>query len=214
MVLIKLDHRETKLHQIFRGMGITHKVEHLSVGDIQYGPLVVERKEIEDYILSFQDRLWNQCKAMVEKFDAPVVIITGDIHELAERYKERGTIINLKAIRGAIASTYIRYGVPTIWLPNDVELVSVFLSMKEKVDQGKLGIPHKIQALVRHRDKRIDALTILFGLTEKQAQGLLRFEGSIKSIFEDLEKRSYRLTDVPGIGDVTVRKMRKVYGGW
>jgi len=213
--LIELDTREPKFHRVLKALRVPYKRKTLPAGDIKIGPIVIERKEISDFVLSMQEeeRLWKQCTRLArEKF--PCVAITGDVIELSGQYQKRHMYLNIKAIRHAIASIYIRYAIPVIWLPNDVELVNVLIAMESKYSEGKLGITHLIRHTVKGRPRQITALCVLFGLSEAQATSLFRYAGgSIKTIFEWIDNKPYKIQDIHGIGESTVRRMQTVWKG-
>lgn len=218
--LWKVDHRERgALNAHLKEFRIPFEYHTLPVGDIEIQPprieipLVIERKDITDFAMSVMDeRMWHQAYRISSSF-LPLVAVTGSIQSLKKKYLQRGRNYNENIIRGSIASLYVRYGLGVVHLPSNRELVRTIPFILSKIQEGKLGIPHRTRRAIRSRDKRLDTLKIIFGLTEAQAKGLLDFFGSLRQIFRVIENKPYALTDVAGIAEATVKKMRKVWSG-
>jgi ERCC4-type nuclease len=181
------------------------------IADVQYGPLTMERKTLEDLVLSVQDGRFETQTPRLALTDLPLVMVSGTISAIKDTYKMRKAEFNENVVYGTIASMFVRYGLSVIWVQEDWQLAKVLRSVIQKIDEGKLGQPHKLRSLLQSRDKRIDILKAMFGLTEAQAVGLLLKFKSLRQVFWVIENKEYQLTDVPGIADATVRKMKTVW---
>jgi Fanconi anemia group M protein len=177
----------------------------LEVGDYIVSKRVcVERKTVSDFVNSIVDkRMFQQAKDLSEQFEKPVIIVEG----AGDIFSQRN--VHPNAIRGAIASLVIDFGIPIIQTDDGEETAHmVFYLAKREQEERKTEI-----AL---RGKRS-------GLTEKQqqeflveglplvgprlAKRLLDEFGSVEGVFTadegDLKK-------VGKIGDKKAKAIRKV----
>jgi len=204
-----LDSREPKLIKLFEKEGIPHLVQSLSVGDIQYGGVVIERKEIFDFASSIMDeRMWSQIRRMVVHCSFPFLYIVGTEEKLKKEAQKIKLKINMNSLYGALSSITIRYGVSTWWLQKDSQIVDIVPRIVLKYNEGKLGRPHRIQSLIKGYDTRIDILRMMLGVAENQAVVLLRKYKTVGNIFQVIrDGRANEFQFLHGIGPSTIRKV-------
>jgi ERCC4-related helicase len=136
-IIIFVDNREhgntvEELHEL----GATIKLKNLEVGDfILSDDVAAEKKEVKDFVASLLDRrLFNQAIEMKRNFDKPLFIIEGNLDEL---YESRN--VDPNAIRSAMISLLIDYGIPILFSTNSTETAKYLfqIAKREQVDLKK-----------------------------------------------------------------------------
>lgn len=123
LLKLEVDDRETK--EVFEGFNILqlpYIKTRLDIGDVRLGDeIIIERKEIKDFIASiYDDRLFKQAENM-KYFKNKVIIITGNLIELEET--------NLNIVLGAMASLIIKKGINIV----AVDDVSQYCKLVERI---------------------------------------------------------------------------------
>ena len=214
-----VDSREKKeiTMTILQRRGIEHRVTALTAGDFALRDLNqkpvktivgIERKSIADLMQSIQSkRLFVQCKRMVDLYEIPMLMISGNMADYMQRMDKIGMKVNTNVTYGTISSLAVRGGIQVMWFPDDVTLIEVAYRICEKVSEGKhlKGInPRKKYLTFQPRN----VLAEVPGINFKKADALLKEFGSLKNI-ANAEKES--LTKVHGIGDGMADKIRKLF---
>ncbi|MDO9537872.1 MAG: DEAD/DEAH box helicase [Thermoplasmata archaeon] len=173
----------------------------LDVGDYLVSERVgVERKEIDDLMSSIMDgRLFQQVKALKRAYQVPLIIIEGE-----GLYTRR---LSADAIRGALASITVDFGVPIMFTANDMETAEFLLTLlKREVAEGRTpGIRgEKGTMLIQERQQFI--LEGLPNISGTMAQRLLSHFGSVKAVLDASEKE---LIEVNGVGKVIAKGIRE-----
>ena len=205
---ILVDTREkSQLYETFKALGYPTAEGPLPVGDIKYKDIIVERKTIGDFVGSMiSGRLDSQFLELAY-VPLPFVAIIGNIEEWEATMEEKKILVsfNKEAIYGMMASTVVRYGIGVWMFPTDYELAKVFGKVCEKVDAGKIGVPHRLRVAFEGRDKRIDLIAVMLGITRTQAKNLLhRFQNPLQLF----TMSAGDLQRTPGVGEITAKKIR------
>ena len=180
----------------------TVKQKMLHVADYLVSDRVaIERKTTTDFASSIVDqRLFSQVKAMKENFEKPVLIIEGD--NLYER-------LNPNAVRGAIASLALDFGIPIIWTkdPGETAGMIFWLAKREQLDEKRevsVRGGKKIEGLPKQQEFMIAGLP---GISTVRARALLKHMKTPLKVFSANEKE---LTEVDGVGKKTAENIRKL----
>jgi ERCC4-related helicase len=136
-IIIYVDNRERgKLVDELHELGATIKLKNLEVSDfILSDDVAVEKKEVNDFVSSLLDgRLFNQAIEMKRNFDKPLYIIEGKLDEL---YLSRN--VDSNAIRSAMISLLIDYGIPILFSINSTETAKYIyhIAKREQIDLKK-----------------------------------------------------------------------------
>ena len=171
-------------------------VKTLAVGDYVLSDSVcVERKTINDFLSSLIDkRLFSQAADLSRNFEKPVMIIEGK----EDIYSARG--INANAIRGAITSLALDFGISIIF-SRDEEDTAAFLCMIAKREQEEVDRPfslHGEKRLLTLEEKQIYVIESLPNVSSVLARRLLERFGSVHNIMNTSRKE---LMEVTGIGE-------------
>ena len=203
---ILVDHRESG-SGVLRGLsdlGADVELKALATDYILSSRVGVEHKTAEDFVNSIVDgRLLGQLKGMVEIFEKPIVVVEGE----QDIYSVRG--VHPNAIRGALATIAVSYGIPVLQTKNPRETAALLFAIaKREQEEGAArefsGHTKKPLTLKEQQEYLVSALP---NVGASLAKELFNQFGTIKSIVnasdEDLKK-------VDGIGDKKAARIREV----
>ena len=203
---ILVDHRESG-YGVLRGLsdlGADVELKALAADYILSSRVGVEHKTAEDFVNSIVDgRLLGQLKGMVEIFEKPIVVVEGE----QDIYSVRG--VHPNAIRGALATIAVSYGIPVLQTKNPRETAALLFAIaKREQEEGAArefsGHTKKPLTLKEQQEYVVSSLP---NVGASLAKELLKQFGTIKSIVnasdEDLKK-------VDGIGDKKAARIREV----
>ncbi len=188
---------------------VSVEMKPLPVADIVISDSVaIERKTGEDFVASLLDgRLFDQAAQLSDTFDRPLMIVEAE--SLSKIYAKRN--IHPNAIRGALASISLDFGIPVIFVRDKEEgaaLISVIL--RRETDPKR---PPQVKGKLRGKtlpEQQEGVVAALPDVNLTLARRLLSHFGSPQAVFcagpEELRK-------VGGIGKVTAAKIRKVASG-
>jgi Fanconi anemia group M protein len=207
-VYVYVDQRERNsgIAKKLSEMGAAVDVKQLEVADFLVSERVaVERKAIPDFLQSLIDgRLMGQMSEMCRNFQNPIVILEGDPASL---YSERN--IHPNAIRGAIASIAVNFGIPIIYTtgPDDTAAFIYILAKREQEGKTKeiaLRGEKKAMSLSEWQRFTVESLPNVSAVLAKR---LLEHFKSVEKVFTAQEKG---LQEVEGVGELKARKIREV----
>jgi Fanconi anemia group M protein len=201
-VLIFVDNREAAsgILEYFGQYECNVESKMLLCGDyIVSDRICIERKTTDDFVQSIIDRrLFDQIKNMKDNFEKPVIVIEGN--SLYGRLQPN-------AIRGAIASVVIDYGVPIIWTkdPADTAGMIYWLAKREQIDERR-----EISIKNRKTPKTIEEIQeyLVAGLPDisvVRARNLLKHFKYPEKIFTATEEE---LKKVEGVGMKIAKRIR------
>jgi len=210
-------HEPSYIRDKLKLLGCSVEVQPLEAGDYLTEQCVFERKRIDDFVMSIRGfagrvggRIFDQMLKMTEFCEktkrVPFLMIVGDLAELKEKISQYGDL-NVSAVFGAIASIVVRYGVNVVTTLGEDEFLYVMVKIAEKVEEGKLGLPHRKTWREVHSNKRIAHVANVLGCSPAIAEKLLTKFGSLRRI---LLASDQELMSVPGIGVVTVARMKSL----
>ena len=210
-----VDSRDRDLMPIFKAADIAGEhefiLQQMKIGDIKSSGCVIERKRADDLVGSIKDgRVFNQALNMTYSDDLPFLIIVGTLEEWMPQWNKWSNYqvkLDDNLIYGACASMMTRYGISCAWVPDDISLCKLALIIFKHAEDNKVGVPARIQIMMKTRDRRIDVLKLLFGLSEKQSKAVLE-KG--KTLLGVMQLPTQDLVNIPGIGDITAKKIHEL----
>jgi len=180
-------------------------IKQLEVGDfILSDRVIAERKTVEDFLASVIDkRLFAQAAEMVRNFSRPVLIIEGrtDIYSIRE--------INPNAVRGAIASLALDFGISIIY-SRDEEDTASFLYMiakREQEDEKREIALRGEKKPVLLEEKQRYVIESLPNVSAVLAKRLLARFGSVSGV---MNASKSELMGVEGIGEGKAEEIIKI----
>ncbi len=179
--------------------------KQLPVGDYLLSKKVcVERKTAGDFISSIIDgRLFRQLGELKQNFRSPLIILEGNGLFNGERK------IHPNAIRGALSSVSLDYGIPIIKTENNLETAEMLLAIakREQLDRRK-SIAVRGKKKARSMNQRQEILIAgLPQINTQTSKKLLKHFGSPEKIFA---ARYDELQKIDGVGPKTAKRIRLV----
>ncbi len=203
--IVYADSREgnSKVIRHLTEMEIDVKVRSMAVADYQVSDEVaIERKTAKDFVDSLIDkRLFKQARELSEEFKSPLMILEGD-----DLYNG---LINPNAIRGAIASIAIDFGISIIPTRNAQDTAAMIKRIAVREQNGE-RTPIQIRTdkkPVSLMEQQLFIIESLPNIGPVNAKNLLSHFGTVSDVLNASESE---LQEVEGIGKKTARDIRKV----
>ncbi len=177
------------------------RVKRIEVGDFVISDrIAVERKTADDFVSSLVDgRLFDQAAKLKEAYEKPLIIVEGR--------RSHGRRIHPNAVRGALASLVLDWGIPVLFTENREETAKLLeVIAKREWEKGKkpsIKVP-KATTLEEHQEVLVSSLP---GVNAVLAKRLLGIFGSPIQVFD---ASLYELMGVEGIGEKKASEIRKV----
>jgi DNA excision repair protein ERCC-4 len=217
---IVVDEREKNsgIPDLLRKAGAVIDFAQLKVGDYVVSPeTVVERKTVHDLISSIYDgRLFLQCSDLVKHYQKPMIIVQGNIVELAE-IPDRAEDKNIKKLAermplayDALATVVTDFRIPIIHTPSADQTVQLLVTLANKsLREGKATGP-LLRKIKKENPVYIQQLSVLSsvpGVGEKLAARMLeKFHTPNRA----LNASAAELATIPGFGHARAERVRKI----
>ena len=219
-VRIVVDEREKNsgIPDLLKKAGAVIDFAQLQVGDYIVSPeIAVERKTIRDLISSIYDgRLFVQCGDLVKHYQKPLVVIQGNIAELAE-VPEDAQDKDLKRLAermplayDALATVATEFRIPIVHTPSADQTAQFLVTLVNKsLREGKATGP-LLRKIKKENPVYIQQLSVLSsvpGVGEKLAARMLE---KFKTPKRALNASAAELATIPGFGLARAERVRKI----
>ena len=219
-VRIVVDERErnSNIPELLKNAGAVIDFTQLKVGDyVVSSETAVERKTVRDLISSIYDgRLFVQCSDLVKYYQKPLLVVQGNIAELAESSEDMEDIdVKLHAERMPIAydaliTIAMEFRIPTIHTPSAEQTAQLLVTLVNRsLREGKATGPllRKIKKENPINIQQLSVLASLPGVGEKLAARMLKkFQSPIRA----LNASAAELATIPGFGLTRAERVRNV----
>ncbi|WP_457742648.1 DEAD/DEAH box helicase [Thermococcus sp.] len=204
-IVIYVDSRELRsgVPKLLKEFGAEIEVKTLDVADYVVSEDVgIERKSANDFIQSIIDgRLFDQVERLKRAYEKPVIILEGELYGIRN--------VHPNAIRGAIASVTVDWGVPILFSSGKEETAHfIYLLAKreqeERRKEVRLRSEKKALTLAERQRLIVEGLP---NVSSTLAKRLLRHFGNVERVFTATEEE---LKEVEGIGEKKAREIRRV----
>jgi DNA excision repair protein ERCC-4 len=219
-VRIVVDERErnSNIPELLRNAGAVIDFTQLKVGDyVVSSETAVERKTVRDLISSIYDgRLFLQCSDLVKHYQKPLLVVQGNIAELAEAPDDMGDMdTKLHAERmplayDALITVATEFRIPIIHTPSAEQTAQLLVTLVNRsLSEGKATGPllRKIKKENPIYIQQLSVLASLPGVGEKLAARMLKkFHTPIRA----LNASAAELATIPGFGLTRAERVRKI----
>jgi DNA excision repair protein ERCC-4 len=210
--------RNSRIPDLVREAGASVDFAQLPVGDYIVSPEeVVERKTVRDLISSIYDgRLYIQCSQLVKHFQKPVIIVQGDISDLAiipadvdpakaQRFAER-----VPLAYEAIAAIIMEFRIPVVHTPSAEYTARFIVTLaKRSLKDGKTTGPllRKIRKENPVYLQQLSVLSSVPGIGDKLAIRLLQ---KFQTPKRALNASAAELATISGFGLARAERVRRI----
>lgn len=206
--LVIVDPRERSLARMLESMGVGVTLRVLEVGDYVVSDRVgIERKTADDFVDSLvgaERNIFAQLKDLARSYERPILILEG--RDLYARQ------VHPNAIRGALASIAVDFGVAIIPTADEDETVSVIAAIARREQHAGGGAPHahgkKTHRTLKEQQEYL--VSSIPGVGNAMAKNLLRHFGSVERVFA---ASAEELKEVELVGPKTAERIRELVGG-
>lgn len=218
-VRIVVDEREKNsgIPDLLRKAGAVIDFAQLKVGDYLVSPeTAVERKTVRDLISSIYDgRLFVQCSDLVKHYQKPLIVVQGNIAELAEIPEDTDRDVKKLAERmslayDALATVATEFRIPIIHTPTAQQTAQLLMTLVNKsLREGKATGP-LLKKIKKENPVYIQQLSVLSsvpGVGEKLAARMLE---KFRTPKRALNASAAELAAIPGFGLARAERVRKV----
>jgi DNA excision repair protein ERCC-4 len=219
-VRIVVDERErnSNIPQLLKNAGAVIDFTQLKVGDyVVSSETAVERKTVRDLISSIYDgRLFIQCSDLVKHYQKPLLVVQGNIAELAETPEDMEDMdIKLHTERmplayDALITVAMEFRIPIIHTPSAQQTAQLLVTLVNRsLREGKATGPllRKIKKENPIYIQQLSVLASLPGVGEKLAARLLqKFHTPVRA----LNASAAELATIPGFGLARAERVRKI----
>jgi DNA excision repair protein ERCC-4 len=219
-VRIVVDERErnSNIPQLLKNAGAVIDFTQLKVGDyVVSSETAVERKTVRDLISSIYDgRLFIQCSDLVKHYQKPLLVVQGNIAELAETPEDMEDMdIKLHTERmplayDALITVATEFRIPIIHTPSAQQTAQLLVTLVNRsLREGKATGPllRKIKKENPIYIQQLSVLASLPGVGEKLAARLLqKFHTPVRA----LNASAAELATIPGFGLARAERVRKI----
>ena len=220
LVRIVVDERErnSNIPELLKNAGAVIDFTQLEVGDyVVSSETAVERKTVRDLISSIYDgRLFLQCSDLVKHYQKPLLVVQGNIAELAEAPEDvEDTDTKLYAERmplayDALITVATEFRIPIIHTPSAEQTAQLLVTLVNRsLREGKATGPllRKIKKENPIYIQQLSVLASLPGVGEKLAARMLKkFHTPIRA----LNASAAELATIPGFGLARAERVRKI----
>jgi DNA excision repair protein ERCC-4 len=219
-VRIVVDERErnSNIPDLLKEAGADIDFAQLRVGDyVVSSETAVERKTIRDLVSSIYDgRLFVQCSDLVKNYQKPLLVVQGNIAELAEipdaleeeDFKRQAMRMSLAY--DALVTVVTEFRIPIIHTPSAVQTAQLLVTLVNRsLREGKAVGPllRKIKKENPAYIQQLSVLASLPGVGEKLALRMLKkFHTPIRA----LNASAAELATIEGFGLSRAERVRKI----
>lgn len=215
---IVVDEREKNsgIPELLKNAGAVIDFAQLKVGDYIVSPeTAVERKTVRDLVSSIYDgRLFVQCSDLVKHYQKPLLVVQGNIAELAEipEDAENGKRLaeRMPLAYDALATVATEFRIPIIHTPSADQTAQLLVTLVNKgLREGKATGP-LLRKIKKENPVYIQQLSVLSsvpGVGDKLAARMLEKFHTPKRA---LNASAAELATIPGFGLARAERVRRI----
>jgi Fanconi anemia group M protein len=207
-LVVYADYREARsgVSDALEEMGVGVAMQRLEIGDYVPSDRVgIERKTTADFLTSLIDRrreLFGQIADLARTFERPLLIIEG-----RDLYGQRQ--IHPNAVRGALATIAIDFGVPIIMSGDDSETAAMIaaIARREQQDNKREVALHGTRSAMMLPEQQEYVVSAISNIGPVVAKNLLKHFGTVAAVMSASREE---LLEVELVGPKTADRIREV----
>lgn len=214
-IIVDERERSSRVPGLLRQAGAVTDFAHLKVGDyVTSTETAIERKTIRDLLNSIYDgRLLVQCSDLVQHYAKPLIIIEGNILNLADKSSSlEDSLPNDKIylVSETLARVALDFRIPMINVPSAEYTSQLLLTMLNKTfEEGKNNGP-LLKRIKKSNPVQVQQLSILSSLPGVGDILAVRMLRNFITPRRALTASAAELARIPGFGSARAIKVRKV----
>jgi Fanconi anemia group M protein len=169
--------------------------------------VAVERKSVEDFIdtITGGRSLFDQMGDLSSSYARPLLVLEG------ERESLYATGVHPNAVRGALASVVVDYGVPVFFTADQEETAETFavVARREQEERDREVRVHGEKSSATLKEQQEYVVSSITDVGPVTARALLEEFGSVESVMTADTKE---LQEAEGVGEKTAERIREVIG--
>ena len=220
-VRIVVDERErsSNIPKLLKNAGAVIDFTQLKVGDyVVSSETAVERKTVRDLISSIYDgRLFVQCSDLVRFYQKPLLVVQGNIADLAQTSEDMEDPDDIKLHTERMSLAYdalitvaMEFRIPIIHTPSAEQTAQLLVTLVNRSLQEAKATGPVLRKIKKENPIHIEELYVLAylpGVGEKLAARMLKkFHTPIRA----LNASAAELATIPGFGLARAERVRKV----
>ena len=220
-VRIVVDERErsSNIPELLKNAGAVIDFTQLKVGDyVVSSETAVERKTVRDLISSIYDgRLFVQCSDLVRFYQKPLLVVQGNIADLAQTSEDMEDPDDIKLHTERMSLAYdalitvaTEFRIPIIHTPSAEQTAQLLVTLVNRSLQEAKATGPLLRKIKKENPIHIQQLSVLAslpGVGEKLAARMLKkFHTPIRA----LNASAAELATIPGFGLTRAERVRKV----
>jgi DNA excision repair protein ERCC-4 len=220
-VRIVVDERErsSNIPELLKNTGAVIDFTQLKVGDyVVSSETAVERKTVRDLISSIYDgRLFVQCSDLVRYYQKPLLVVQGNIADLARTSEDMEDPDDIKLHTERMSLAYdalitvaTEFRIPIIHTPSAEQTAQLLVTLVNRSLQEAKATGPLLRKIKKENPIQIQQLSVLAslpGVGEKLAARMLKkFHTPIRA----LNASAAELATIPGFGLARAERVRKV----
>ena len=220
-VRIVVDERErnSNIPELLKNAGAVIDFTQLKVGDyVVSSETAVERKTVRDLISSIYDgRLFVQCSDLVRFYQKPLLVVQGNIADLAQISEDMEDPDDIKLHTERMSLAYdalitvaTEFRIPIIHTPSAEQTAQLLVTLVNRSLQEAKATGPLLRKIKKENPIQIQQLSVLAslpGVGEKLAARMLKkFHTPIRA----LNASAAELATIPGFGLARAERVRKV----
>jgi DNA excision repair protein ERCC-4 len=220
-VRIVVDERErsSNIPELLKNAGAVIDFTQLKVGDyVVSSETAVERKTVRDLISSIYDgRLFVQCSDLVRYYQKPLLVVQGNIADLAQTSEDMEDPDDIKLHTERMSLAYdalitvaTEFRIPIIHTPSAEQTAQLLVTLVNRSLQEAKATGPLLRKIKKENPIHIQQLSVLAslpGVGEKLAARMLKkFHTPIRA----LNASAAELATIPGFGLSRAERVRKV----
>ena len=214
-IIVDERERSSRVPGLLRQAGAVTDFAHLKVGDYVISTeTAIERKTIRDLLNSIYDgRLLVQCSDLVQHYTKPLIIIEGNILNLADESSSLEDSLpndRIYLVSETLARVALDFRIPMINVPSAEYTSQLLLTMLNKTfEEGKNNGP-LLKRIKKSNPVEVQQLSILSSLPGVGDILAVRMLKNFITPRRALTASAAELARIPGFGSARAIKVRKV----